>query len=119
MTAHTPTPDLPWALDKDTIVSGGGIKTHQKYCIRGASNRLVAVMLAKDVAEPIIRAVNTHDDLIAAVKAQHSAIDILFAMLIERTKDDGNKMFFPTKSGQPWEACLLGNAVLKQAEGSS
>lgn len=51
--------------------------------------------------------------LLAACKAQHEAIDLLFAKL---TQLDPN--FFPSKSGQPWEAVQLGNAAIKMAEGS-
>jgi len=47
-----------------------------------------------------------------ALKAQHQAIDILFAMLIER-----DKTFFPSKSGQPWEAIVEGNKALAEVEG--
>lgn len=53
-------------------------------------------------------------DLLAACKAQHEAIDRLFAMLIE-TKPG----FFPTESGQPWAAGLQGNAAIAKAEGRS
>lgn len=51
-------------------------------------------------------------DALEALKAQHQAIDRLFAELIKR---DPN--FFPSKSGQPWEACKKGNAVIKRMEG--
>lgn len=51
-------------------------------------------------------------DMHEALKAQHEAIDLLFAMLIER-----DKTFFPSKSGRPWEAMLLGNKALAKAEG--
>lgn len=49
------------------------------------------------------------DDLLAACQEQHKAIDILFAMLIERDRD-----FMPTKS-PAWDACVLGNAAIKKA----
>ncbi|MBA7670191.1 hypothetical protein ES703_78336 [subsurface metagenome] len=51
-------------------------------------------------------------DALEALKAQHQAIDRLFAELIKRDPD-----FFPSKSGQPWEACKKGNAVIKRMEG--
>jgi len=51
-------------------------------------------------------------EMVEALKAQHDAIDILFAMLIESVPG-----FFPTKSGKPWEAMLQGNAVLSRATG--
>jgi hypothetical protein len=52
--------------------------------------------------------------MLSALKAQHEAIDILFAMLIESRPG-----FLPTKSGRPWEAALLGNATIAKAEGRS
>ncbi len=51
-------------------------------------------------------------DLYEACKAQHEAIDILFARLIEL-----DHTFFPSKSGKPWEAIILGNKALAKAEG--
>ncbi len=56
--------------------------------------------------------VRVASDALEALKAQHQAIDRLFAELIKR---DPN--FFPSKSGQPWEACKKGNAVIKRMEG--
>ena len=41
-----------------------------------------------------------------ASKAQHDAMDMLFAMLINAIPG-----FFPSKSGQPWEAMLKGGAA--------
>ncbi|GAI27216.1 unnamed protein product [marine sediment metagenome] len=51
-------------------------------------------------------------DLLEACKAQHQAIDRLFAELIKR-----DPAFFPSKSGQPWEAIQKGTAVIKRMEG--
>jgi hypothetical protein len=53
-------------------------------------------------------------ELLAACKAQHEAIDRLFARLIA-SQDD----FMPTRSGQPWEAAQLGFAAISKAEGAS
>ena len=50
-------------------------------------------------------------DLLEACKAQHQAIDRLFAELIKRDPD-----FFPSKSGQPWEAVVQAKAVIDKAE---
>lgn len=61
--------------------------------------------------ESILRSVNSHEALLDAVKAQHDAIDILFAMLIKQ-----DIKFYPTKSGKPWEAVLKGNNAIAQAE---
>lgn len=50
-------------------------------------------------------------DLLKACKAQHKAIDILFALLIEK---DPN--FSPTRSGHPWTALIQGNDAISKAE---
>ena len=55
-----------------------------------------------------------HPKLIAAVKAQHEAIDRLFAILISKTMHS-EKPFYPSESGQPWEAIQAGKAVLDEA----
>lgn len=49
--------------------------------------------------------------LLEACKAQHEAIDLLFARLIQL---DPN--FFPSKSGKPWEATKKGHAAIAAAE---
>lgn len=48
-------------------------------------------------------------EVLDALKAQHQAIDLLFAKLI---KIDAG--FFPSKSGQPWEAVQKGNAIIQK-----
>lgn len=63
------------------------------------------------IAKPQINA-----ELLAACKAQHDAIDRLFAMLIEATKDQKPHCFFPTQCGQPWEAGKAGKAAIEKAE---
>lgn len=50
-------------------------------------------------------------DLYEACKAQHDAIDRLFARLIEI---DNN--FFPSKSGKPWEATIQGNKAIAKVK---
>ena len=60
--------------------------------------------------EEILRRLDSHAALVEACRAQHDAIDILFAMLIERSSN-----FFPSKSGKPWEAMLQGSAALAAA----
>ena len=50
-------------------------------------------------------------ELLNACKAQHKAIDILFARLINEDVD-----FLPSKSGQPWKAIQEGNAAIEKAE---
>lgn len=51
----------------------------------------------------------TKAEVLDALKAQHEAIDRLFAQLIERDND-----FRPSKSGQPWEAARKGNAIIQK-----
>lgn len=56
-------------------------------------------------------------DLLAACKAQHEAIDRLFCQLILLTREHTpNEAFFPSKSGQPWEAAQLGATAIRKAE---
>ena len=50
-------------------------------------------------------------DMLAALKAQHDAIDTLFAMLIER-----DRAFRPTESGV-WPNMVQGFEAIKRAEG--
>jgi hypothetical protein len=63
--------------------------------------------------DPVPDAAPINAELLTACKAQHDAIDILFALLIDKT----NAEFLPSKSGKPWEAILLGNAAIANAEG--
>jgi hypothetical protein len=49
-------------------------------------------------------------DLFEALISQHEAIDILFAMLVER-----DLTFYPSKSGEPWEALQQGLAARRKA----
>lgn len=67
--------------------------------------------------EPDVQLIAAAPDLLAACKAQHEAIDRLFALLIERAAEGKATDFYPSKSGQPWEACLQGNAAIAKAEG--
>lgn len=59
-----------------------------------------------------------HDARVLQVlKAQHEAIDRLFAHLIEATRGKlDDRPFMPSQSGQPWAACLAGNALIKDLE---
>ncbi len=49
------------------------------------------------------------EEIIDVLKQQHEAIDILFAMLIQRDSE-----FYPSKSGKAWDACVKGNALIKK-----
>ena len=53
-------------------------------------------------------------ELLAACKAQHEALGILFAMLIARSPR--NDTYSPSKSGRPWEALEQGHAAIVKAE---
>jgi len=64
------------------------------------------------ILQELIEKEGVTSDLLEACKAQHQAIDRLFAELIER-----DPAFFPSKSGQPWEAIQKGTAVIKRMEG--
>ncbi len=66
----------------------------------------------EDEAEATALLIAAAPDLLEACKAQHDALDTLFAMLIA-TKPD----FFPSKSESPWEALLKGNAAIAKATG--
>jgi len=73
------------------------------------------VIIQDSTADAYIVYCPKHDaapDMYEALKSQHEAIDILFALLIQHV--DG---FFPSKSGKPWEAMLEGNNAIAKAEG--
>jgi len=53
--------------------------------------------------------------LLEACRAQHVAIDVLFAMLIAKTAHDPEP-FYPSESGHIWDALVAGNAAIKAAE---
>lgn len=62
-------------------------------------------------------AVNAHlasktPQLVAALRAQHEAIDRLFAMLVAKTLH-AQEPFYPSESGQPWEAMQAGKAAVE------
>lgn len=72
------------------------------------------------ISEADARLIAAAPELLAACKAQHEAIDRLFAMLIGLTREHTpDAHFFPTKSGQPWGACQQGNAAIAKAEDRS
>jgi hypothetical protein len=55
-----------------------------------------------------------NQQLLEACKAQHEAIDYLFALLIMKTKPD-EKPFYPSESGQPWDAIQMGKKAIEAA----
>jgi hypothetical protein len=80
----------------------------QKYC------EWLAAKLNAETGDMLVKAAAR--DLLSACKAQHQAIDILFAMLASRATT-GGPVFFPSQSGVPWDALVEANAAIAKAEG--
>src|ERR1700676_739230 len=95
---HTPG---PWLYD------GMAIHTNDGIMIAGLSS---VCKTAKEI-DANARLIAAAPELLAACRAQHEALDILMAMLIER---DPN--FFPSKSSV-WPALIQGNAAIIKAGG--
>lgn len=53
------------------------------------------------------------EQLVTQCEAYHSALDTMFARMIEKTSGEQPHCFFPTESGQPWEACQSGHALIQ------
>lgn len=66
---------------------------------------------AAGLIEKFIHARKTQAEMLEALKAQHNAIDTLFALLIIADKN-----FRPTKNEKLWNACMQGNAAIARAE---
>lgn len=59
----------------------------------------------------------TNAEVLTALREQHDAIDTLFALLINMSRDSVKpKPFFPSQSGQPWRAIRLGNTAIAGLE---
>lgn len=78
-------------------------------------NVLNGAMNSNQGSEDAVVAMCAWRELKAAVKAQHDALDMLFALLISRSPP--GDMFYPSKSGEPWEALMQGKAALELANG--
>ena len=65
----------------------------------------------RDELATVGRLVLTTQELMEACKAQHDAIDLLFARLIQL-----DSTFFPSRSGKPWEALQLGVTAMCNVE---
>jgi hypothetical protein len=50
-----------------------------------------------------------------ALKRCVEAMDTLFAMVVEAT-NNGEDVFFPSKSGEPWEAMRAAHDLIKRVE---
>ena len=102
----------PWEVHKMTSTYQIPIWAESKWI--GNIDAGIDADIAEANARLIAAAPETkdqRDELLKACKAQHEAIDRLFALLISH--DSG---FFPSKSGQPWQAILQGNAAIAEAE---
>jgi hypothetical protein len=108
---HTKT---PWRVGKPSQM--GSVVADEAVPEIGGSDavahyggHLVAESIAPRNAEFIVRACNSHDQLVAAVKAQHNAIDVLMARLINL-----DPTFKPTVS-DIWPAIVAGSEALAAA----
>ena len=95
---HTPT---PW---DDSMIRKSLIPAMVK--INGYSMRT-----AEANVEYIVKAVNSHEELLEACKNQRLAIDWLFTKLVELDKN-----FYPSKS-PVWKYLEDGNKAIAKAEG--
>jgi hypothetical protein len=79
-----------------------------------------SVKLNHEEAMLCVLALNTYvgnllvPQMLTALIAQHEAIDRLFALLIAKTMN-AEKPFFPSESGQPWDALIVGKATIEAA----
>lgn len=114
MNEHT---ELPWKVEirQDNICILSGDKVIALMCVKPDDDHLYKPIVVEANAELILRGCNNHKTLLDACKEQHEAIDRLFAMLIRTTAHDTLTSFFPSKSGQPWEALYQGGAAIEQA----
>ena len=70
---------------------------------------LPALKAIHTLAQALREATAAKAELLGACRAAHTAIDLLFAMLIEAKPG-----FYPSKSGQPWEAMTQVFAAISQ-----
>jgi hypothetical protein len=83
------------------------------------TQRALAVEAVIDAARAAIATPETAtepsviDELIAQCESYHVALDMMFALLIEKTKND-SQLFCPSKSGYPWDACTKGHALIQR-----
>jgi len=107
MATHTPG---PWR-----VTSQG---TRWPTYVEGPDGQVAACETPEDA-----RLIAAAPDLLAACKMQHEAIDRLFALLIIATRSDrpseSGMAFMPSKSGQPWDALVAGNAAIAKATGEA
>lgn len=92
------------------VASGVDYEGDKQEVVRwGGKLRLAVLDEIRALLAPPTEKTATKAEVLDALKAQHEAIDRLFAQLIERDND-----FRPSKSGQPWEAGRKGNALIQK-----
>lgn len=103
----TPTPG-PWRVS-DFERRAGGVTRH----VMGADDFAVAYLDGRSAEEheANARLIAAAPEMLAALKEQHEAIDILLAMLIQR-----DQTFMPSRS-VVWPKLLQGRAAIEKAEG--
>jgi hypothetical protein len=112
--SHTPG---PWTVEQDVVNNGDILIMTPEFRplaevdVRQSPEDTDGI--PREIALANARLIAAAPELLEACKAQHDAIDLLFAMLIQATPD-----FFPSKSGQPWQAMIQGNAAIQKAEGA-
>ncbi len=102
---HTPG---PWTYQENSDA--------YTHIVRAAENRFIC-QLAQDtsgVAEGDARLIATAPELLEVCEAQHKAIDFLLARLAML-----DPTFFPSQSGQPWEAVTKGHVAIAKARGET
>jgi hypothetical protein len=55
-------------------------------------------------------------EILRVLKMQHEAIDRVFALIISKQPLDEPNPFYPSQSGQPWEAMIAGNDLIRKME---
>lgn len=113
---HAPHYPAPWTIDNADNMGDGYVGlTHKNHSSFAEVVVYMSHTKPDDPKNNVLRAnsqlIAASPDLLAACKAQHEAIDRLFAMLINL--DHG---FLPSKSGQPWSAINQGNEAIALAE---
>lgn len=84
-------------------------------CKQEAEEFCDALNEAREMALRSIGGVN--DELLEVVKAQHNAMDTLFAQLIILTRrHTPEEQYFPSKSGMVWEAMMRGHGIIQRAQ---
>ena len=106
--AHTPGPweSSPAPIDGDRL---------QGYTVFQVGHQVVARCINPDRSteehEANARLIAAAPDLLVVAEEYHTALDLLFSKLIVL-----DPTFFPSQSGQPWDAVVKGHAVIAAAK---